>query len=166
MGSAPAPADPSPDDVITLREITRESYMQILRLEVSDEQEPFVASNAASLAQAHFHEEAFYRGIYVDDTAVGFMMLECWPEEGDVGLWRFMIDHRYQGRGYGTAAIALIVELVRNTFEYTDCLLVSHVDKPGHPGPFYERCGFTYTGEVHDGEPVMSIPLRDLPAEA
>jgi len=135
--------------------------MEIMRLEVTAAQCGFVARNPESLAQAHFHDEAFYRGIYAADTPVGFMMLECWPELGEVGLWRFMIDQRYQGRGYGAAAIDLTADLVRDTFDYTDRLLVSHVQADGHPGPFYERCGFTYTGEIHDGEPVMTRPLRD-----
>lgn len=146
---------------VTLREIARENYMEILRLRVREDQDGFVASNAASLAQAHFHDEAFYRGIYAGDTPVGFMMLECWPDLGDVGLWRFMIDREHQGRGYGSRAIELIAELVRQNFDYTDCLLVSHVEKEGHPGPFYERQGFVYTGEIHDGERVLSLRLRD-----
>lgn len=161
MSTAEPPSDPAPDAEVTLRDISRANYMEILRLKVADDQTGFVADNASSLAQAHFHDEAFYRGIYAADTPVGFMMLECWPKLGEVGLWRFMIDQRYQGRGYGRRAIELITALVRDTFDYTDRLLTSHVDKPGNPGAFYESCGFTYTGEVHDGEPVMTRPLRD-----
>jgi hypothetical protein len=36
---------------------------------------------------------------------------------------------------------------------------LSHVGLPGHAGPFYEKLGFTYTGEAEDGEHKMSLAL-------
>ena len=151
---------PSSDATVSLREITEANYAEFLRLMVAPEQRAHVANNATSFAQALFHDEAFFRGVYAGETPVGFMMLECWPKLGEVGLWRFMIDARYQRRGYGRQAIERIVELVRDRFDYTNRLLVSHAPVEGHPGPFYERVGFTYTGDVHDGEPVMERPLQ------
>jgi diamine N-acetyltransferase len=46
------------DTEVTLREITGETLGRVLELEVSDEQQRFVASNAVSIAQAHFSEHA------------------------------------------------------------------------------------------------------------
>ena len=40
---------------------------------------------------------------------------------------------------------------------------LSHQLRPGHAGPFYEKLGFRYTGEVHEGEHVMIFPLREVP---
>ncbi len=75
--------DPASDANVTLREITRETYRDVLFLKVSDAQEQFVASNSNSLAQALFHDEAWFRGIYADDVPVGFVMLEVWTKEGE-----------------------------------------------------------------------------------
>ena len=64
------------DPKIELRELDKSNYRDILNLKVADNQTGFVASNAISLAQALFHSQAWYRGIYRGDTAVGFVMLE------------------------------------------------------------------------------------------
>ncbi len=60
---------------VYLREITAETVRQITGLAVRSDQQRFVASNAISLAEALFAEEAWYRAIYLDDEPVGFVML-------------------------------------------------------------------------------------------
>ena len=42
---------------------------------MSEHQKQFVAPNAVSIAQAYFSKEAWFRAIYADDTAIGFVML-------------------------------------------------------------------------------------------
>jgi diamine N-acetyltransferase len=65
------------DPEVTLREITKENLGSILRLKVAPDQEQFVASNAVSLAEAHFEPELpYFRAIYAGDVPVGFLMLE------------------------------------------------------------------------------------------
>lgn len=147
------------DAGITLREITRETLGPILRLKVAAGQERFVASNAVSIAQAHFYPEvAWFRGIYAGDEPVGFVMLELHPDKREYGLWRFMIDERYQGRGYGGQAIAQVVEHVRGLPGAKE-LITSVVPGEGSPGPFYQGLGFEFTGEVHEGEQVLRLVL-------
>ena len=100
--------------VITLREITKENLSQILDLKVSKEQENFVASNAVSIAQAHFYPEiAWFRAIYADETPVGFIMLEDDPTNFTYSLWRFMIDARFQNCGFGQRALELAIKYVK-----------------------------------------------------
>lgn len=145
--------------MVELREVTKANLREILRLKVAPEQEKFVASNAVSIAQAHFDPEtAWFRGIYDGDTAVGFVMLEDKPAEPFYMLWRFMIDARYQRRGHGESALELLFAHVKTRPGAVE-ILTSCVDAPGGPGPFYERMGFTYTGAVEDGERVMRRPL-------
>jgi diamine N-acetyltransferase len=69
-------ADPRKEATVTLREITRETLSGVLDLRVAPEQERFVASNAVSIAQAHFHpEHAWFRAVQAADVPVGFVML-------------------------------------------------------------------------------------------
>ena len=77
---------------VSLREITQETVNFILNLRVAKEQEQFVASNAVSIAEAHFSAEAWFRAIYADETPVGFLMLSDQPDKGEYFLWRFMVD--------------------------------------------------------------------------
>lgn len=144
---------------IALREITKENLREILRLKVAPEQERFIASNAVSIAEAYFDRDvAWFRAIYADDVPVGFVMVHDEPAERKFYLWRFMIDHRFQGRGYGRLALAQVIEYVRGRPGAHE-ILTSVVPGEGCPGPFYEGLGFAYTGEVEEGELMMRLPL-------
>lgn len=152
-------AVPGDDATVTLREVTKETVRAILRLKVAPEQEQFVASNAVSIAQAYFDREiAWFRAIYADEVPVGFVMLSDDAAKAEYFLWRFMIDARYQGHGYGRRAIALLIEHVR-TRPGAKELLVSCVPGDGSPCPFYEKLGFVYTGEQDEDELVMRLAL-------
>ena len=145
---------------VTLREVTRENLREVLLLEVAPEQKRFVASNAISIAQAHFEPGvAWFRAIYADETPVGFLMLEDRAGAADVFLWRFMIDRRYQKHGFGRSAIELVLEHLRAR-PGTSALSLSHVPGDGNPAPFYQRLGFVHTGEEDpDGELLMRREL-------
>jgi diamine N-acetyltransferase len=146
------------DAVITLREITKENLEDILNLQVTKEQENFVASNAVSIAQAHFYPEVgWFRAIYADDTPVGFVMLadESANSSYTYYIWRLMIDSRFQKRGFGRRAVELVLQHVK-TRPQVKYLLTSCAPGEGSPRGFYETMGFTYTGEVdEDGELIM-----------
>jgi diamine N-acetyltransferase len=150
---------PGENASVTLREVTRDTVREICALKVAPEQERFVATNALSIAQAYFDRElAWFRAIYADDVPVGFVMLADNVAEQEYYLWRFMIDGRYQGRGYGRRAIELLLEYVRPRPGAT-ALLTSCVPGDGSPCPFYQKLGFVYTGEEHDGELEMRLDL-------
>ena len=150
---------PGRDAAVSLREIKRETLRPFLKMKVAEAQERMVANNAVSIAQAHFEPKAWFRGIYADETPVGFIMLYDDPEEPVYFLWRLMVADEFQGMGYGRKAIAQLVEYVKTRPNATE-LKVSHVPElPGNPGPFYQKLGFEYTGEEDDGELVMRLML-------
>lgn len=154
---------------ITLREITSDTVRAVTKLAVAPSQERFVASNAVSLAEALFSDEAWYRAIYADDELVGFVMLsdetlkKTSPPEPNIGLWRLMIDEKHQRKGIGKEVMRLVLEYVHSRpgvhYFYT-----SYVPEPGGPGPFYLSLGFVPNGEVEDGEIVVLYPLEARPA--
>ena len=144
---------------VTLREITRDNLDAILALAVTPEQSKYVASNAKSLAQALFYQDAaWYRAIYAGETPVGFAMLHIDLDEAAYFLWRFMIDHRQQGNGYGRAALQQLIAHVK-TLPNATTFELSYVPGPGCPGPFYKKCGFVETGRVQEGEVILELRL-------
>jgi diamine N-acetyltransferase len=149
---------------ISLREITAETVLPVVRLSVAESQKHFVAPNAVSLSQALFAPEAWYRAIYCGDELAGFVMLEDQslkspaPPEPEVAVWRFMIDERFQGRGIGRAALQLVIEHVRRKGIFKS-LLLSYVPGPGCPEPFYLGLGFQHTGRLDGIEVVLELPL-------
>jgi diamine N-acetyltransferase len=151
---------------VTLREITSGTVRDVIKLAVAPDQQKFVSPNASSLAEALFSEEAWYRAIYNDDVLVGFVML--WDESQrqeptsnpNVGLWRLMVDQRYQRQGIGREVIRLIVQHARSKRRFTT-LFTSYVPDEGSPEGFYRSLGFVPNGEVDNGEIVMVLPLGD-----
>jgi len=144
------------DEKISLRPIDINNYRDILKLKVRPDQEQFVASNAVSLAQASFHTEAWTRGIYAGQLAVGFVMLEIDEVKPDFYLWRFMIDADQQGKGYGRKAMEAIIEVVKD-FPAASEFTLSYVPQAGNPMPFYAKLGFEETGEMEEGECIMRL---------
>ncbi len=144
---------------VTLDVVTRESLAAVLALEVTESQRGLVATNAESIAQAHFWPGvAWFRAICRDGQPVGFVMLALAVGEPPY-LWRFMIGVAHQGGGLGRTAMGLVVEAVRAQRPEATGLLTSHVPGEGGPGAFYEKLGFVYTGAVHEGERMMRLPL-------
>jgi diamine N-acetyltransferase len=151
---------------VSLREITETNRAYIEALAVTEEQSRYVANVAESLVEAAHYPDAkpWYRAVYADDEPVGFVMISDGvtvdkPEYvGPYYLWRLLVDHRFQGRGYGTAALDLVVDHVRRRPD-ARILLTSHVVGPASPASFYQQYGFRPTGEVHDGEPILAFEL-------
>jgi diamine N-acetyltransferase len=149
---------PTKDARVSLRRITGKTVRMICDLSTSEEQRRFVAPNAVSISQAYFAKSAWFRAIYADGTPVGFVMLYEVPERGVHYLWRFMIDARYQGKGYGSDALALVIRHVRRDPK-AKALHLSVVRGPGSAEGLYRRFGFAFTGKVEHGEHVMKLEL-------
>ncbi len=150
---------PGRESIVSLKEITQETLRPFLNMKVAESQSKMVASNAVSIAQAHFEKYAWFRGIYANETPVGFIMLYDDSDKPTYFLWRLMVDEAYQGLGYGRKAIDQLIAYVKTRPNATE-LLVSHVkEMPGNPGPFYQKLGFEYTGEEDDGELIMRLTL-------
>jgi diamine N-acetyltransferase len=150
---------PEQDAPVSLREITKDTVRALCALKVAPEQEQFVASNAFSIAQAHFDEYAWFRAIYAGDIPVGFVMLSDNPDAPEYFLWRLMIADGYQHRGYGRRAVQCLIEYVRTRPNASE-LLVSYHPGEGSPREFYRSLGFEDTGRMDDGEVVLCLSLE------
>ena len=154
------PKTPTPDAIVSLREITADMVDAIIKLSetLPDDQQKMVAPNAVSIAQAHFSENAWFRAICADETPVGFVMLYDDPNKHEYFLWRLMIAEPHQRKGFGERAIGLLVEYVR-TRPKARSLRASYVPLDGGPQGFYKKLGFEPTGEVEHGEIVVRLSL-------
>jgi diamine N-acetyltransferase len=135
-------------------------------LRVAAGQENFVDGVTQSLTEAAAtpHARPWYRAIYAHETPVGFVMLGDDVPPGNPHipwryyLWRMMIDGRYQGRGFGRAALDHVVAYVR-TRPGAELLMTSVVTGDGSSMGFYLRYGFQPTGEMFDHEHVLQLRL-------
>ena len=72
-------------------------------------------------------------------------------------MWKLLIDERYQRRGFGTAALDLIVEYFRDRGVFA--MWTSAGQGEGSPIAFYERYGFERTGELHGNEVLLRLDI-------
>jgi diamine N-acetyltransferase len=96
---------------ISLQNITKENFEAICDLEVTEEQEEYIAINAYSLAEAAYNEGYIVQAIYKSDQPIGFFMWVL-AEASKVEIWRFMVDKKYQNLGIGRQALTLAVQKI------------------------------------------------------
>ena len=138
-------------DIIQLREITPDNFEDVLKLKVKNGQESYVSTTAYALAQAlAFRDSAYPFAIYAGETCVGFIMFGFYKERDQHTLWKFMIDERYQGLGYGKAALISGIEKMKAELGfgelYTGVVLGNSVAEG-----LYTSLGFEPTGLVENG---------------
>ena len=118
-------------DQLHLEKITWDNCDAIMNLHVAKEQRDFVASNKDSFVDGFVRiidegKKVFPFGIYLGKKPVGFIMITYdvgedngeepsaeWFLRNSYFVWRFMIDRRYQGNGYGRRAMELALDFIR-----------------------------------------------------
>lgn len=172
-------------DDIHLERISFDNVRKIIDLRVAKEQKGFVGSNEQSLALAYATlsegDPVFPFAICCGKTPVGFIMIDydddwtgygrdAWLSSEDYRfyqgkpfyyIWRFMIDRRYQRRGYGRAALERAVDFIK-TFpcgkaEY--CVL-SYYMKNQAAREFYRSFGFIELNEpgyYEEGDEISAV---------
>lgn len=160
--------------MLRLEKVNGKNVWDILKLSVAENQKDFVASNDISIIEAYTsitgNGHAFPFGIFDDDTPVGFLMIgydtdDYWedaPEiaKGSYNLWRFMIDKKYQRRGYGKGALQLALDFIR-TFP---CGKAEHCWLSYEPDnltakKLYHSFGFAETGDTDGNELIAVLKL-------
>ena len=146
--------------MIILKEITKDNIDDVIALKVREDQNRFVISNAESLAKAYVYSKTAYPfAVYDDETLVGFIMMGYYELKDYYTLWEFMIDYRYQNKGYGRQALNLGLDFVKDKFNpdsiYTGVTPGNSVAKG-----LYESVGFKDTGLVENGMEEMRMSLR------
>src|SRR5215204_1239079 len=97
---------------ITFRPVTRANFSAVIELTITPEQVDFVSPNLYSLAEAAIEPTWTPLAIYAGDDLVGFTLFGRDDETGRWWLMRYMIDAKHQSRGYGTAALRMVIDLM------------------------------------------------------
>lgn len=147
--------------MVELREITKENYEECLSLNVADSQKRFVSTNAHSLAQAWvYYDTAFPFAVYADNTMVGFIMLGYYEAQSCYTLWKFMIDEKYQNKGYGRKALKLGIDYLVDLFKAEE-IYTAYYSSNDIARNLYRSFGFCETGEVVGNEIGMKLIVSD-----
>ncbi|MBR2123291.1 MAG: GNAT family N-acetyltransferase [Lachnospiraceae bacterium] len=147
---------------IELIDLTEDNLKQCFELEVADDQKQYIASNETSWKTAKENGKvARPFAVYCDDEMVGFTMFafdEDYEDPDDrYWLWRFMIDKSLQGKGYGTAALQVIIQYFRD--HGANNIRLSTKETNTNALSMYRKAGFHDTGELNDEEIVLQLDL-------
>ena len=141
--------------MVTLKTINEDNYEECLNLKVSVDNADFVDPVAWSLAEAWvFYDDSRPFAIYAYDVMVGYVLMYIGEENHQI--INFMIDSRFQKRGYGTAAAKLCIEYLRK-----DCN-ASKISLPVEPENItaqrlWSSVGFKMTDDMEDGYLFMRL---------
>ena len=121
--------------------------------------ENHVASNALSIVQSVYEDGWIVKAIEHEGELIGFTMFGWCQEEGFYELCRFMIDIRYQNRGYGTQALRMILDEMKSRF---GCKEVYLSTGPGNVRAkhVYEKVGFRSEHRMLEDEELYKIVLE------
>lgn len=156
--------------MVELRKVDAKNIWKICALEVAEDQRGFVATNTQSILEAYCAISsggvAMPYGIYDGETPVGFVMLgfgcEDWEDAPEIAkdtynIWRFMIDRRYQRKGYGKQAMEAVLRLVE-TFPHgkADWVWLSYEPENQVAAELYRSFGFRENGQM-DGDEIIAV---------
>lgn len=145
---------------IELIPLTEDNLKPCLELKVAPDQTQYIASNAASWKTATENEKvARPFAICGDGKTLGFAMFafdEDYEDPADrYWLWRFMIDERFQRKGYGSAALRVIIQYFRE--HGANNIRLSTKDTNSRALSLYRKAGFRETGEKNGEEIVLQL---------
>ena len=148
--------------------VTAKNRGAVERLALLPEQAGFIESPAECLREADASD--FWRpvGIYDGTELVGIAMYGYLPFLGEGQLWfdRLLIDKAFQGRGYAKAAIAALLERLRQEYPCRRVYLSVYGDNAAAIH-LYRQAGFSFNGDYDTkGERVMVLDFPETgPAE-
>ncbi|AYA40114.1 GNAT family N-acetyltransferase [Xenorhabdus nematophila] len=143
---------------VTLTDVNKDNYEDVMCLEVEPGQEEFVAPNSESIVESHYNEYCKARVICCDDEIVGFALYERCVNEGkpnEYNLYRMMIDKSHQNKGIGSAAMELLLDEMR---QQPDChrITVCYEETSERHKLFYQRFGFIEVGYYDEYEEMLA----------
>ncbi|MGD6896719.1 GNAT family N-acetyltransferase [Bacillus infantis] len=142
--------------MVSLKEIDRHNFFDVIDLKVAEEQKSFVATNLFSLAQAKAFPECNCLAIYHEEKLVGFTMYCIDFDDKEYWIYRLMIDAKYQSKGYGKAAMEKLIELIKEDKDH-QVIYLSFEPENDRAKEMYEKLGFEADGRVIDGEIVYRL---------
>lgn len=149
--------------MIRLVEIDERNFFRVRQLKVGEDQQRFLDSPLGILARGYVYRAQRARVLAAekDGEIVGLMLVKDMDEEpACYDLQQFMIDGRFQGRGYGAAALGLLLELLRQEKKYDDAEVCVHRENAAALALF-TGTGFVDTGYVDPDAPdCLNLMLR------
>lgn len=145
---------------VTLEPVTIDNFEVLMDMELPPEQARFLASNAYSIAQAHYYSDWRPRAIYCEGSPAGLALYDVNgnDEPGHYAIYRLMVDYPRQNKGIGRRAMELLLSEIRGCEDARRITICYKPDNATARG-FYASLGFIETDIDELGEMVAEILL-------
>ena len=153
---------------VRLRPVDRENWRAMVRLNLRPGQEHFVSPPSWSIARCYvrgYGDKFDYLPMVIcdADTVVGYVTLICSASSLD-NYWidDIMIDAIYQGRGYGRAAMKLVLAMIPERYPRCRTIKLTCFRGNDNAAALYKSLGFETTGELDQmfKEPIYSLAVK------
>ena len=141
--------------MVKLTDVTEDNWMDVASLSVKDSQKQYLAPAIGILARGYVYRNCNGRIFVIenDSTVVGIALVREFTDEPlGYDLQQFMIDQQYQGKGYGSAALELILDELRKEKHY-DHVEVCVKKEDAEAIRLYEKHGFIDSGYIDEDMP-------------
>ena len=141
--------------MIHLVDIDETNFFAARALTLREDQRRFLDSPVGILARGYVYRKERARVLAVTDgdTVAGLLLVKDMDEDpACYDLQQFMIDSRFQGRGYGKAALGLLLDDLRAERKYDAVEVCVHRDNAAALALFF-GAGFRDTGYLDPDAP-------------
>jgi diamine N-acetyltransferase len=137
---------------IRLQDVNDSNWRDCADLQLAEEEKKYISSNVYAIAEWKFETESVFKAIYAGTELVG--MLAYYLHDGEHGcfywLYHLMIQEKYQGNGYGEAAVKLAV----NEMHQLGAIEIRTMYMPGNirSQNLFKKIGFEEIGILDGGD--------------
>lgn len=142
---------------ITLQALSAENHnwYDCCKLELTEEQQGFMESNAISIAHSKFEKTLEPYAICLDNDVIGFLMYNTDTEELDAyWIYRIMLDKAYQNQGIGKIAAELMISKITELSNAKRIAVGYHPENKAS-GALWKSLGFVDNGDRFGREIVV-----------
>lgn len=141
--------------MIQLVDVTEHNWLDVVSLSVREEQKSFLDSPLGIVARGYIYRScnAKVYGISNEEQIIGVALVKDLEEDpACYDLQQFMIDQRFQKKGYGTEALRLILSVLSKERKYDQVEVCVHKNDAAALR-MYKKVGFEDTGYIDEGAP-------------
>lgn len=144
---------------VNLQEITKDNWVDMIDLEITKEQEKYVALPAEAIAASKFYDYYVNRGVYLGDKPIGF--IQYYPNFDDekpneIFIDQLLIDASLQGQGYGSKAIKLVLDEIKQLDGFNS-VSICYVEGHDVMKKFFEQFSFKVVEQDEFDETIMEL---------
>lgn len=125
-------------------------------IDILPEQEEYISSGE-KINKVLQQEENYGFNIYLDEHKIGFILLRQFAQDSFF-LWEYIIDRRFQNKGYGTDALIKMLDFLKKEFS-AKVITTTYIWGNEHAKHIYEKIGFIET-DIVDEDGIHEVNLK------